>query len=43
MQHASEILNVELSFKTWVVNKGCFSREVIFQLRCIPQVENGGK
>lgn len=33
MQDANEMFNVELSFKRGMVNKGCFSREVIFQLK----------
>lgn len=33
MQDANEMFTVELSFKRGMVNKGCFSREVIFQLK----------
>lgn len=40
MQDANEIFNVELSIKRGVVTKGCFSREIIFPLKNICQVEN---
>lgn len=42
MQDAEEMFNVELSFKRGMVNKGCFSREVIFQLKNNCLVEGGG-
>lgn len=46
MQDANELFNVELPFKRRMVNKGCFSREVIFQLKnncLVERVEGRGQ